>query len=335
MIKQSNKIYRSTINRIAVAMFINQFALAVLGSVKSVLEEIMMLFFLGNDLFDAILMILDCIIYTVSFVLPVIIFNSMSKNAEREEYLPKDRGDRLPALYRFFAIGIGLGAILLAAYANNFIIGIFPNYSDFTDEFFWSVELTKPHQIIIYFINVAIVPAFVEELLFRRVVCGSLEKYGKITAIIISASLFALMHTNIEQLFYTFVAGLVLGWIFVETKSLLFPILLHFLNNGVSALGDIVRQNCSTVVINAYNFYSEFIIWVFMAISLVAFLFKILKRGKILNKEVLEPNEDGIVPERLSVSERVRGFFTFPMTAFVVFSVVTMALFILLSEFLV
>lgn len=333
--KQSLSIYTSTLKRIAVALLINQAALAVLGSVQDIVEEALKMFFLGNEVFEAIFMALDCAVYTVSFVLPVIIFYAMSKNAEKEPYFSEGGKDTLPPLYRIFALFFGLGAIILAAYANSYIISIFPNYSDFTEQFFWDVELKKPYQVIIYFINVAIIPAFVEELLFRRVVCGSLEKYGRGTAIIISAVLFALMHTNVEQLFYTLVAGLILGWIYVKTRSLIFPVLLHFLNNGLSVVSDVVHQNCDTVTVNAYTFYSEITVWILMAISLVAFLVRILKKGRLIEKEPPILDENGETVARLSAGEKIKGFFNVPMTFFVAFCAVTMALFVILSEFLI
>ncbi len=70
-----------------------------------------------------------------------------------------------------------------------------------------------------------------EELLFRRFLIRRLRHLGDKTAIFISAMMFALMHGNIEQLVYTFLLGLLLGFIYVKTDSLLSTVILHGLIN--------------------------------------------------------------------------------------------------------
>ena len=95
--------------------------------------------------------------------------------------------------------------------------------------------------MVVYFIGIALIPAIMEEYFFRNTICKSLTIYGKGTAIIISSVLFSLMHANIEQIFCAFVAGVLLSWIYVETKSVVLPIVVHFLNNAISAIGDIIK----------------------------------------------------------------------------------------------
>ena len=60
-----------------------------------------------------------------------------------------------------------------------------------------------------------------------------------LTSVIISAAIFALFHSllfgNIVSMI-TFFPGLILGWLFIKTKSLLAPILFHGLANVVYAL---------------------------------------------------------------------------------------------------
>ena len=51
-------------------------------------------------------------------------------------------------------------------------------------------------------------------------------------SIIISALIFGIIHFNPVQVFFAFIMGLILGWLYYKTKSLWAPILIHFLNNG-------------------------------------------------------------------------------------------------------
>lgn len=331
MNKQSKKIYVSLMNRIAIALMVNQGVLMLLGSILGMLETTCLSVFGKNVWVDAVFRLGECVAYFAGFIIPVILFNLMNKNVEKEIYEPVDSDEKASPLMTVFALGIGLGATTLTAYANYYIVNAFWDYSDFTQQYFWNVELDHTYQIVIYFIYVAIIPALVEELLFRGTICKVLSVYGKGTAVVVSAVLFSLMHTNIEQALYTLVAGLLLGWIYVETKNILYPILLHFVNNGISAVGDILYEKASTVVYNAYISYSEMIIWVFMAISLVGFLLHILKKGRFIGKLVLKPDENGEQVAPLSIGERVSGFLSIGMIIFVVYCMATMVLYIYLS----
>lgn len=330
MNKQNEKIYGSLMSRIAIAMMINQGALLVLATALGYAETLFIKIFNNSLLLDAIFRTGECAVYFASFTIPVVIFNFMNKNADREIYEPleSEKASVFKSLVIFF---IGLGAITLTAYVNFYLVNIFGDYSDFTQEYFWNVELDYTYQVVIYFIYAAIIPAVVEELLFRKTVCGALTVYGKTTAVIISAVLFALMHANIEQLLYTFVAGLFLGWLYVESKNIIYPILLHFINNGISALGDIIYEKCSPSVYNGYSSTTELVIWVAMGIALLVFLIDILKSKSFIHPLRLKPDENGEEVAPLTMSERMRGFFSPAMVIFIIYSVATMIFYVFLS----
>lgn len=55
-------------------------------------------------------------------------------------------------------------------------------------------------------------------------------------SIIVSALIFALFHLNIWQFPIAFFWGLLLGWIYVKTRSLLLCMLMHALNNAIPFL---------------------------------------------------------------------------------------------------
>ncbi len=68
--------------------------------------------------------------------------------------------------------------------------------------------------------NVIIIP-LMEELVFRGIVCGEIEKkYNDSVTIFISALIFGLLHMNWVQMIYAFIIGLYLGFVYQRTHKL-------------------------------------------------------------------------------------------------------------------
>ena len=80
-------------------------------------------------------------------------------------------------------------------------------------------------------VMVCVFAPIVEEFMFRRTVIGTLGKYGNIFAIVISAIAFGLFHGNLYQFFYSFLVGLILGYIFVKSGSWWLCVLMHAIMN--------------------------------------------------------------------------------------------------------
>jgi len=81
-----------------------------------------------------------------------------------------------------------------------------------------------------------IMAPILEELIFRGVILdGLLKKYRATGAIFLSALLFGIVHLNPWQFVGAFLLGLLFGWVYWQTKSLLLTILLHFFNNGLAS----------------------------------------------------------------------------------------------------
>lgn len=100
--------------------------------------------------------------------------------------------------------------------------------------------------VVIFVINVvtvALLPALGEEFLHRGLLLNEISRIGYKKAILISALLFGLMHFNIVQFGYAFVAGLLLALVVVATKSLLPAMIIHFTNNFVSVYLSSARSN--------------------------------------------------------------------------------------------
>ena len=85
-----------------------------------------------------------------------------------------------------------------------------------------------------------------EELVFRGAVLRTLLRWKPANhwlAIAISAVLFALIHVNPAQMPHAFVVGLLLGWLYYRTDSVVPGVVYHWINNSIAYV--------------VYNFYPD------------------------------------------------------------------------------
>ncbi|MGI6403889.1 MAG: CPBP family intramembrane glutamic endopeptidase [Oscillospiraceae bacterium] len=125
------------------------------------------------------------------------------------------------------AVGVMLSGYLQALLAST--LGVIPVMPD----------QPPPYglpEAILYFLQVALVPAVFEEMVFRGVVLQSLRRFGDGFALAVSSILFACAHGNLVQAPNAMLTGMVLGYFALRSGSLLTPMLMHFINNGIAAL---------------------------------------------------------------------------------------------------
>ena len=133
---------------------------------------------------------------------------------------------------------IGLSFSLMSNYVVSLVNNVFGMFG--IENTGGNIDVGDQPNILLYFLIVAVMPAFVEEFAFRGVIMGVIRPFSDGLAILISAGAFALMHGNFVQMPFTFCCGLVFGFLVVKTNSLLPSIIIHFLNNGLSVLSDVL-----------------------------------------------------------------------------------------------
>lgn len=247
--------------------------------------------------------------YFLSFVLPVPFFMLISRKRSCE---PIFFEIRFPRLYLPLCVAM-LGMITAAAQINAILASPFTgNTADPIREMLGQGE---NHMVVLVFIMLVLVPSFCEELLFRGLVLGNLLPYGKGVAILGSALLFAAMHQNLSQFLYTVVAGVLLGFLYVESRSIWPPTLLHMLNNLLSFVQIMIltrvqdQKLASRIVIGIYV-----IVMLAGAIcALLAILHRIIKTQSLKEAFAYEDKPD----KPLSKGYAVRGFFTPTVIVFV------------------
>jgi len=110
-----------------------------------------------------------------------------------------------------------------------------------------------PAGIAFYIVQIAVVPALIEEFALRGVVMQPLRRYGDTFAVVASAVIFALMHGNLIQAPFALIAGIGLGYFVISTGSIWTGVIIHFLNNLFSVIISVVQSNTGQSVDFAYT----------------------------------------------------------------------------------
>lgn len=92
-----------------------------------------------------------------------------------------------------------------------------------------------------------IIPALLEEILFRGIILEEYARYGAFFAVSVSAIAFAMLHASLENFFYYLFMGLVFGSLTWICDSLFPAIVFHLLKNflyfySADAITDYIRQ---------------------------------------------------------------------------------------------
>ena len=146
-------------------------------------------------------------------------------------------------------------------------------------------ELNSAGTIIFAILCLGILPAFVEEFIFRGVILQGLRKYGNWFAIIMSALLFMLIHGNIQQTIYQFAFGVLAGYLVIKTGSLWVSIIIHTINNTfIIALNSI--QTCMGIESVATKIDVFYVVQAILYLALLALVvyFGIKLLNKVKNK---------------------------------------------------
>ena len=87
-------------------------------------------------------------------------------------------------------------------------------------------------------ISITIMAPLVEELLFRGAIQGYMLRKGMkpLHAILIASAIFGIIHMNPIQIPFAFAIGMIFGWLYYRTGSVVPGIIGHFINNSIACL---------------------------------------------------------------------------------------------------
>ncbi len=227
--------YRQTLNRMGWSMliFIGLFStIQGLTATLSVIGESIPDSGL-QDLLTALIGIISALGYMLPFFLTGLIFYAMSGRVRTERIAFEVR---LPREFPLLILA-GMAMLTAGAYINSWFCSAI-HYTMPADLLL--AEQYDDASTVILYMTVALAPAFAEEFLFRGVFYANLRPYGRTQAILISSLLFALMHQNIGQIFYTFVGGIAMALMYELTGSIWCSVFFHMFNNEMSVLSEVI-----------------------------------------------------------------------------------------------
>lgn len=316
--------YRNTVNRCMCAMtalIACMFAFSILSSfVMALLAPS-----LSDTQYEVVSSLLGSFTYAVMFLIPGFVFKLFSRNKTYYPLPAKPILPKHPIRITFASVGIVYSLSILSSVLINFLISLTGHTIDMSA---YETEINGVHSIVLLFISTAIVPALVEEYLFRGVMLKNLLPYGKTAAVVVSALLFSLMHQNFLQFLYAFGAGIVLGVVFLKTGSIWCGVLIHFVNNFLSVLNEALSYYLSEDAANIADYLIMTIVIFIGLISLVLIIKdskkeKTLRHGSVFGSTEQLPVFEGDM--KLTDEEAAKNFFT-PLAIVVIVAIILLAL---------
>lgn len=145
----------------------------------------------------------------------------------------------------------------------------------------------------LYFFPVGVIAApIVEEIFFRGFILNKwAEKYGNVKGVIFSSLMFMILHLG-SLMLPQLLVGLLCATVYIKTKKMIYPILVHALYNFSILASTLISSNesveeiivelayPSAAFINELNLYSGL-----FAAAFVGTLIVLIRYGKQINKE--------------------------------------------------
>ena len=282
--------------------YVSKFILAAIGGNNLIIEKI-----------------IEMIVFILSLLIPSAFVMAHTEKKKDDEKKNKQKDfNNLKDIIKCVVIALPIVFIV------QIVVGIILEKLGLNYDIIDKVDMFKDKSIlgkILFFVEIAVLPAIFEELYIRKAVLNFAKKYGTKFAIIASSLLFSVIHFNLSQMLFAFIMGIVLSVIAIKTKSIVASGTVHLLNNGYAALILIFEKNIYLVGIINLIYLSVIIIGIIIAISEI-----IKKKGKV---KILEETKEDAMAKELKGIKRYRYIFydyTF------IFSVIMCIVMLLITE---
>lgn len=280
--EEVNKVKRANIKKYITGVAISLLAVILIQSVLGVAIT----FLMPNATLNQNVIAVSCV-FILSFLIPIMILKGYIDMPKTKKYVKKSSSKKgqivsytLMGIAAMYVIGFIVELILEKINVNPTMI---ENALYFDNSYLG---------YILFFIEIAILPAIFEELLFRKVMLNGAKKYGTVFSIIFTAVMFGLIHMNIPQAINAVFIGIVFAYVAIKTGSIIPSMILHFVNNGTQALLMINENN--EVITNIISY-------VYVALAIIGaliFVLKVIKNRKefkIENKTKTEVSVKDII----------------------------------------
>lgn len=137
-------------------------------------------------------------------------------------------------------------------------------------------------------LSIVLLAPILEELLFRGAIQGELQRQMKPwVAITVSSLFFGLVHMNPAQIPFAFLLGMIFGWLYYRTGSLIPGIVGHVLNNSVATVNMYLYGDTSI----EKQIANDVTMWLWALVALVAFVLAALWLNRVLKQPSIEQKE--------------------------------------------
>ena len=167
-------------------------------------------------------------------------------------------------LFKGVSVSILAASVVLVS-SGTYVLNLLIEQADIpytTEEIFLGMS-RNPFGVL----SIALMGPILEELLFRGVIQRRIQAmtHKAWVAIIASALIFGVVHGNQAQIIFASLMGLMFGWLYYRTGSLLPSIVGHVVNNSVAAINMILYGN--TTIEEQMN--GPLAMWLWAAVAIV------------------------------------------------------------------
>lgn len=186
-------------------------------------------------------------VYVFALLVPSVVVALCCKR----KYIPFSPAKPVGMGFAFFAILAAIGLCMFTNIINSYILAILSEMG---------AEIPEPPQMMeptltslgLNLLVMAVLPALLEEMIYRGYILRTLRPYGNVFAVIVSSMLFSLMHGNLRQIPFAFIVGLVLGFLYVLTDNIWMSVTVHFANNAISVLMEYLGFSLSDTAVGYF-----------------------------------------------------------------------------------
>ena len=243
---------------------------------------------INGDMSDYLIGYLPCILGDIiAIILGAKITNIKIK---RDMFCKNEAKGSFIALGAISCIGVGIiSSIIYSIY--SFILelgGIIIPAPDF------NFPTDNPFMLTLILVYVCVLGPILEEIIFRGFILKSMQRYGNLTAIIVTSVLFSMFHLNLVQFVPPILIGFVLAFITIKSKSIVPGIIAHMFNNTVAFAMSLIPSTETTsqyIILTIYTFG-----------SLIGLLFFIREYGKEIIITIKEDNKLLKTRQKIAVS---------------------------------
>lgn len=185
------------------------------------------------------------LIRALGVFMPLILFVSIAITVPIYYLIYRNRKQELLTFVSFRGLGaVGIPVLVIFGVSLNFLIEwllslasqltflapLFERYENLAN-------LITGGDFIPSLLTVGILGPIFEEILFRGLIFGELRKIMKVRiALVIQAVLFGVMHFNVIQSSYAIIIGLLLGFVYYRSNSIIAPMIVHITINASSVI---------------------------------------------------------------------------------------------------